>query len=120
MNDLTPVEIEQAGENLASKISKGRLARDVDPLEGALIHVLEQDLDFAVVVVHVVAPNHVGVIDVAEDLDLAADLEADGVIMVAVDDLEGVVFAGGPVEDFVDGAAAAAADAVDSLQLGEV
>lgn len=120
MNDLALVEIEQAGENLASEIGKGGLMGDVDPLEGALVHVLQEDLDFTVVVVHVVAFNHVGVVDVAEDLDLAADLEADGVIEVAVDDLEGVECAGGAVEDFVDGAAAAAADAVDSLQLGEV
>lgn len=59
--------------------------RDVAPFEGTLIHVLEEDLDFTVVVVHVVASNHVGVVDVTEDLDLAADLEADGVIVAAVD-----------------------------------
>lgn len=68
---------------------------------------------------HVVAFNDVRVVDVAEDLDLAADLVANGVFVVAVDDFESVEAAGWTVDDFVDGSAAAASDSVDSVELGE-
>lgn len=54
---------------------------------------------------HVVTLDDVWVVDVAEDLDFTADLTADGVFVVAVDDFEGEDFARWAVEDFVDGAA---------------
>lgn len=60
------------------------------------------------------------VVDAAEDLDLAADLEPDGVVVVAIDYFESKQPAGGAVNDFVDGASATTTDAIDSLQLGEV
>lgn len=93
--------------------------RDVFPFEGATVHEFQQDLDFAVVVVHVVTLHHVLVIDVAEDLDLAVDLAADGLLVVAVDHLQGVDAVARSVDDLVDGAAASAADAVEAFELGE-
>jgi hypothetical protein len=72
------------------------------------------------VVEHVVALDHVRVIHVAEDLDLGADLAAHGVLVVPVDDLERVDAACGAVDHLVDGTAAAAADAIGSIQLREV
>lgn len=93
---------------------------DVRSLEGSAVHVLEQDLDLAGVVEHIVAFDNVKIVDVAEDLDFAADLAAYGVFVVPVDNFEGVVFSGGSVDDFVDGATAAASDSVHSVELGEV
>ena len=68
---------------------------------------------------HIVAFNDVRVVDVAEDLDLAADLVANGVFVIAVDDFESVYAAGWTVDDFVDGSAASSSDSVDLVELGE-
>lgn len=94
--------------------------RDVYAFERSSIHEFEENLNFAAEIEHVVASDDVWIVDVAENLDLAVDLEADGVFGVAVDDFQGVGFAGVAVEDFVDGAAASGPDSADSLQLGEV
>nr|GLL23291.1 hypothetical protein EUGRSUZ_F03995 [Ipomoea trifida] len=48
------------------------------------------NLDFAVVIRHVVAFHDARVADVTEDLDLPAHLEAHGVLVVAVDHFQGV------------------------------
>ena len=75
---------------------------------------------YTCVIEHLVALDDVGVVDVAEDLDFAVDLAADGVLVVAVDHLEGVKSGRRAVEDLVDGATTAAPDTVHSLQVGEV
>jgi hypothetical protein len=107
VHDVATVEVGEPGENLAGKIHELRLAGDVGALQGPPIHELQEHLDFAVVVEHVVALDHVGVVHVPEDLDLRADLERVDAVRGAVDHL-------------VDDAAAVAANAVGSIQLREV
>lgn len=65
------------------------------------------------------ASHHVRVIDAAEDLDLAAHLAAHGVLVVTVDDFEGVEAAGGTVNHFVDSTPGAGADSVEAIEVGE-
>ena len=120
VDDLPPVEIGEAAEDLPGQIGEGLLVPDVLALQRPAVHVLEQDLDLAVVVVHVVALDDVGVIDVAEYFDLAADLAAHGVIVVAVNHLERVDPARRAVYGLVDGASGSAPDAVGAHELGEV
>lgn len=120
VDDPAAVEVGEADENLSGEMGEGALVADAGAFQGPPIHVLQQHLDLAVVIEHVKALDDVGVVDAPEDLDLAADLEADGIVVVAVDDLEGVESAGGTVADLVDGPAGAASDAVEALQLREV
>ncbi|KAM1735490.1 hypothetical protein ACFX12_013960 [Malus domestica] len=93
VDDLPPVEIGEAAEDLPGQIGEGLLVPDV----------LEQDLDLAVVVEQVVALDDVGFIDVAQDFDLAADLGEGFDLVVAVNHLERVKTARGAVDDLVDG-----------------
>ncbi|CAH9090549.1 unnamed protein product [Cuscuta epithymum] len=64
--------------------------------------------------------DDVGMVDIAEDLDLAPHLEANGVLVVAVNHFQSIELAGRTVEDLVDRAAAPTADAIDALELREV
>lgn len=105
MDDVTSVKVSEPAEDLTCKIGELGFLGDMFPLEGASVHELEKHLDFGVVVEHVVALDDVWVVDVAEDLDLPADLAADRVFVVAVDDLEGVDTTRGPVDHLVDGTA---------------
>ncbi|KAI4329495.1 hypothetical protein MLD38_027879 [Melastoma candidum] len=90
VDDLAAVEVGEAGEDLVGQVGELELVAQVDALQGTAVHELQEDLNLAIVVVHIMAPDHIGVVDVAEDLNLSADLEADGVlIVVAVDNLEG-------------------------------
>lgn len=91
---------------------------DVCTLKGSFVHVLEEDLNFTIVIDEVVTSDDVRVVDFAKNLNFTAHLIADGVFVVAVDHFEGVDFAGGAVENFVDGSTSPAADAADTLQLG--
>ncbi|KAM1293739.1 hypothetical protein ACFX2H_013753 [Malus domestica] len=93
VDDLPPVEIGEAAEDLPGQIGEGLLVPDV----------LEQDLDLTVVVEQVVALDDVGFIDVAQDFDLAADLAEGFDLVVAVNHLERVKTARGAVDDLVDG-----------------
>ncbi|KAM1208078.1 hypothetical protein ACFX2J_013787 [Malus domestica] len=93
VDDLPPVEIGEAAEDLPGQIGEGLLVPDV----------LEQDLDLAVVVEQVVALDDVGFIDVAQDFDLAADLAEGFDLVVVVNHLERVKTARGAVDDLVDG-----------------
>jgi hypothetical protein len=120
VHDVATMEVGEPGENLAGKIRELRLARDVGALQGPPIHEPQEHLDFAVVVEHVVALDHVGVVHVPEDLDLRADLTAHKVLVGPADDLERVDAVRGAMDHLVDGAAAVAADAVGSIQLREV
>ena len=86
----------------------------------APIHVLQQDLDFTVVVEHVVAFDHVRVVHVAEDLDFGADLGAYQVLVVPVYDLEGEGSTHRLVDHSVHGPSYAALDSIGSLELGVV
>lgn len=119
MNNPPSVEVAESGENLAGEIREGGFVRHVGPFQRSSVHVLEEDLNLAIVIGQTVAFNHVGVVDVAEDLDLATHLEADGVLVVAVNHLQSIELARRTVEDLVDRAAAPTPDAVDALQLGE-
>lgn len=65
------------------------------------------------------ALDDVGMIDVTEDLDLAADLETDGVVVVSEDHLESEETTSGAVDDLVDRAASTTPDSVDSVKLRE-
>ena len=105
---------------MAREIGEGWLVVDVSAFEGSSVNILEKDLNLVGVIEHLVALDDVGVVDVAEDLDFAVDLAADGVLVVAVDHLEGVKSGRRAVEDLVDGATTAAPDPVHSLQVGEV
>lgn len=89
-------------------------------LEGPTVHVFKEDFNLTGVIEHIVALNHVEVVNVSKDLDFPADLAADVVLVIPVNNLEGVELSGGTVEDFVDGTAGAAADSVHSVELGEV
>lgn len=66
------------------------------------------------------AADHEGIIGGAEDLNLTADLAANVVVVVAVDDLQRVDAPRGTVPHHPDGAASAAADATDPLEVGEL
>ncbi|KAM1592012.1 hypothetical protein TB1_035282 [Malus domestica] len=103
VDDLPPVEIGEAAEDLPGQIGEGLLVPDVLALQRPAVHVLEQDLDLAVVVEQVVALDDVGFIDVAQDFDLAADLVEGFDLVVAVNHLERVKTARGAVDDLVDG-----------------
>ena len=74
-------------------------------------------MDLPGLIIHAVAAHDERVVSRAEDLDLAADLTADGVLVVAVDHLERVVAAGAAVADHPDDTAVAAADPTHSLEL---
>lgn len=93
---------------------------DVNPFKRALVHIFEKNLDFTVAVLHFVTTHDVVVVDTAEDLDLAADLESGGVVMVAIDNFECEEFSRWTVNDLVDGATTTTPDSIDTLQLGEV
>lgn len=67
----------------------------MDPFERAFIHEFKEDLDFTVVIEHIVTSNDVRVVDVTENLDLTAHLKANGVLVVTVDDFESVESSGG-------------------------
>lgn len=118
MDDFLAMEVSEAGEDLAGDLGKKALRRYLFAFEGSAIHKLEEDLDLTGVVVHAVASNHEGVIGRPKDLDLAADLAADGFFVVSVDDFEGEDSASGAVADHIDRAAAAAADAADAFEVG--
>lgn len=92
----------------------------MDSFKRPFIHVFKEDLDFSIVIIHVMALDDVEVVYVSEDLDFPADLAANGVVVVAIDHLEGVVFTGGAVDNFVDSAACATAYSIHTLQLGKV
>ena len=119
VHDVPPVQVSEPPQDLAGQIRQLVLLRDVLPFERAFVHELQQDLDLAVVVVHVVALHNVRIVHVAEDLDLAVDLATHRLLVVAVDHLEREDAVRWAVDDLVDGAAAPAADAVEALQLRE-
>ncbi|GFY88314.1 mitogen-activated protein kinase kinase 4 [Actinidia rufa] len=89
-------------------------------MEGSTVYILEEDLNLASVIEHLVALDDVGVVNVAEDLDFVVDLAANGVLVVAVYHLEGVESGRRAVENLVDDATTATPDPGDSLQVGEV
>lgn len=66
----------------------------MDPFKRAFIHEFKEDLDFTVVIEHIVTSNDVRVVDVTENLDLTAHLKANGVLVVTVDHFESVESSG--------------------------
>lgn len=119
MDDAAAMEIREAAENLASQIGEMMFLRDVRSFQRAPIHVLEKNLDFAVVIEHIVALDHIGIVNVAKDLDLTAHLKPNRVLVVAVNDLESIDSAGGTVNHFVHSTSASTSDSTDSLKVGE-
>lgn len=120
MNNLSAVEVIETGEDLTSEIGQGGFVRDVCAFKGSTVHVLEEDLNLAGVIEHVVTLDDVEVIDVTKNLDFSTDLTTNFVFMVSVDNFESEVAAGGAMEDFVNGSTAAASDSIDTVELGEV
>eukprot|EP00268_Persea_americana_P034275 TRINITY_DN33940_c1_g1_i1.p2 TRINITY_DN33940_c1_g1~~TRINITY_DN33940_c1_g1_i1.p2 ORF type:complete len:203 (+),score=13.32 TRINITY_DN33940_c1_g1_i1:991-1599(+) len=118
MDDLPAVEVGDAVEDLPRHVGQERLQHRGAGVEGATLHVFQQDLDLSGVIEHAVALDDVGVVGLAEDLDFPADLAPDGIVVVAIDHLEGEDPSRRPVPDHVDGAAASASDPTDSLQIG--
>lgn len=115
VDDVAAVDIRQAAENLAREISELVFSRYVSSFEGPFVHELEQDLDLAVVIEHVVAFHDVGVVNTPKDLDLSADLAPHVVVVVTVDHLESEGARGGTVDHFVDRSSGAAPDSVHAL-----
>lgn len=70
---------------------------DVDPFKRAFVHELKKNLDFAVVIEHIMTPNNVRVVDITENLDLTAHLESDRVLVVTIDNFESIEPSGGSV-----------------------
>lgn len=62
----------------------------MDPFERAFIHELKKNLDFAVVIEHIVTPNDVRVVYISENLDLTAHLETDRILMVTIDNFQSI------------------------------
>ena len=119
MYDAAAMEISEAAENLASQIGEMMFLRDVRSFQGASIHVFKENLDFAVVIEHIVALDHIGIVNVAKDLNLTAHLKPNRVLVVSINDLQSIDAAGGTVNHFVDGASASTSDSTDSLKVGE-
>lgn len=88
--------------------------------QGTAIHELEEDFDFAVTVVHVVALDDVRVVNVAKDLDLTADLTSHRFLVIPIDHLQSKEPAGQPVDHLVNGPSGSASDSVNPLELLEV
>ena len=94
---------------MAREIGEGWLVVDVSAFEGSAVNILEEDLNLAGMIEHLVALDDVGVVDVA------VDLAVDGVLVVAVYHLEGAASGCRAVEDLIDGATLATPDPVHSL-----
>ena len=106
--NFSVIKVVKAGEDLNSDIGESKLVNDVSLLKRSIIHVLQQHLDFADVVIHVMALHHVGVIHISEDLDYSIDLVEYNVLVVSVDHLQGVQPPRQLVEDFVHSVTTAA------------
>ena len=106
--NFSVIKVVKAGEDLNSDIGESKLINDVSLLKRSIIHVLQQHLDFADVVVHVMALHHVGVIHISKDLDYSIDLVEYNVLVVSVDHLQGVQPPPQLVEDLVHSVTAAA------------
>jgi len=88
VDDFTAVKVSQAAENLAREISEFVFSRHVPSFEGPFVHELEQDMDLAVVIEHVVAFHDVRVVNTSQDLDLSTYLVPHVVLVVPVDHFE--------------------------------
>ncbi|KAK3427852.1 hypothetical protein EUGRSUZ_F03995 [Eucalyptus grandis] len=120
VDDFPAVEVGEAAQDLARQVAEVVLVADVDALQRPAVHELQQHLDLAAVVVHVVALHHVRVVHVPQDLDLPADLAPHRLLVVAVDHLQRVRPPRRPVDHLVDRPAAPATDPIHPLQLREV
>lgn len=114
------MEIGESAEDLASEAGKFLFIRDMIAFQRTPVHELEEDFDFAVTVVHVVALDDVRVVNVSKDLDLTAHLTANRFLVIPMDHLQGEEPAGQPVDHLVNGTSASASDSVNPLQLLQV
>lgn len=119
MNDMASVKISQPVEDLAGEIRKMSLVVDVSSFKRSAIHELQQNLDFSVVIVHIVALDHVLMVHIPEDLDLAADLPANGVLVIPVNHLERIESGRRAMNHLIDGTTGAAADSIEPVEFRE-
>ena len=119
VDDVPPVQVRQPPKNLPRQICQLLLLRDVFPLQRTSVHELQQHLDFAVLIVHLVTLHHVRIVHVTEDLDFPVDLPPHRLLVVTVYHLQRVHAPARAVDHLVHRPAAPAPDAVQSLQLRE-
>ena len=119
VHDVAAVEVGDPGQHLARDVGEERLGGDAAAVEGAAVHVLEQDLQLPAALVHAVAPHHGRVLGGAEDGNLPRDLATHRVVVVPVEDLERVGPTRPTVTHHPHRPAGAAADAAHALQLRE-
>nr|GMD33851.1 hypothetical protein EUGRSUZ_J03146 [Ipomoea batatas] len=116
MNNHAAVEIVETRKNLSGHGGEGGFVRDADPVEGAVVHIVEEQLDTSGVLEgEVMAFDDVRVVDVYEYLQLATDMHADSVFVVIL--LQSIEVASRDVKDLVHLAFHPAASVVvDPLQ----
>ncbi|KAF7843162.1 Glucose-methanol-choline oxidoreductase, C-terminal [Senna tora] len=113
---LNPTHSEVRNLDLIARVDQEIRRLDVTVNDVAAV---EKDLDFCVVIVHIVTLDDVLIIHVAEDLDFAMDLSANGLLVMTVDNLERENPTCRSVDDFIHGAATSASDSVEPFELGE-
>ncbi|KAI5392198.1 hypothetical protein KIW84_076837 [Lathyrus oleraceus] len=116
MNDVTTVEISKSTEDLTCHVSKLILLRDVFPFERTTVHVFQQNLNFSVVIVHLVTLDHVWIINISQDLDFSMDLTTNRFLVMTVNHLQSVSTAVDSVNYFINRSSATASDP-ENLQL---
>lgn len=119
MDDMAAVEVGQATEDLACYVRQVLFIGDAFPFQGATVHELEKYLDFAAMIVHVMALDNVLVIHVSEDLNFSMDLTAHGFLVGTVYNLKRVKTTSESVTDLIHGASAAATNPIEALELNE-
>lgn len=117
MNDTSAMKISKTAKNLASQIRELMFLRDVCSFQRTPIHILKKNLDFTVMIKHIMALNNIGIVNVTKDLDLTAHLKPNRIFVVSVNDLESINTTGGTVNDFVNGTSTSASDSADTLKL---
>ncbi|KAF5445561.1 hypothetical protein F2P56_034607 [Juglans regia] len=124
VDDLVPMEVVQAVENLARHVGKLGLGESTMGLEqrveGTQVHVLHENRDVATwLLEYTMAADNVGRVGASEDFHLPKNLSAEGGVRVRVNDLEGVDIMGALVADLVDGATIAMAKDLKLFEVGD-
>ena len=114
------MKVSESTEGLASEVGEVLFPKDLLTFERATVHELKKDLDFTVVIKHVMALDHVRVIHIAKDLDLSTDLASHYLVVVPIDHLQRVDLTGRAMDHLVYGAAGSASDSTDSLEFREM
>lgn len=117
MDDLAFVEIVKTLEDLGGDFGEGLLGSYTFTFERSVIHVLQEDLDLACVVVHAVAPHHKRIIDGSKDLDLSTDVTTYGIFVVTVDHFKTVDPLSLTVADHPHSSTGSATDSAEFLEI---